>query len=181
MYADALAANKQYSPAIQTLKQAQRILAASNNARSDYDLRIAEFYNALGKKDSVVKYLQPFLNGKTRDASDDELRYVRLLAATGNLEQALTNFKIIPAKGDRFYQAGYFYTHGKIMELCGQKIQAVVLYEKAIAANPYLFNAYADLIRSYEASGQRAKVDALQLSMASLQIKPGPGYQNLNP
>jgi len=63
MYADALFENKQFSAAISTIKEAQRILAASGNSRADYNLRIAESYHALGIKDSTDLYLKPFLNG----------------------------------------------------------------------------------------------------------------------
>jgi predicted Zn-dependent protease len=102
LYADALAANKQYDKAIATLQQAQRILKASGNGRASFDLQIAEFYNELGQKDSVAKYQVPatpnlsFGGGRNGRSSDNGLRNVRLLAATGNIAKAAETLKGFP-------------------------------------------------------------------------------------
>ena len=77
-YADALAANDQYSKAIQTLEEAQAILAASGNSRPDYTFRIAENYFALNKADSADFYLQEFTSGKMKIPEKETLRYGRL-------------------------------------------------------------------------------------------------------
>lgn len=171
LYADALAVNKQYDEAISTLKEAQRILAASGNARSDYNLRIAAFYAAQGNKEGTEEYLQPFLKGKTPVRDADKLRYVLLLVATGHQQEAETEFKAITEKGDPFYRADYLYTRGKLMDAGGQKQEAASSYELAVVANPYLFNAYSELISNYTATGQQAKADALRASLSELKMK----------
>ena len=181
MYADALAINREYNLAIQTLKEAQRILNASNNGRDDYNLRIAEFYHAIGDKNAADQYIKLLLNKKPQLESDDQLRYIRLLTVIGNQEQSKVNLASVSPKGDPFYEANYLYTQGKVLELTGKNTESALLYEKAILTNPYLFNAYADLLSNYISSGQQAKADALKLKLAGLKIKPGPGYQNLNP
>jgi tetratricopeptide (TPR) repeat protein len=178
MYADALAVNKQYDAAIQTLKEAQRILAASGNARADYNLRIAAFYAAQGNKTDAEEYLQPFLTGKTPVRDGDKLRYVTLLAATGHQQEGESVFKEISAKGEPFYMADYFYTKGRLMAAGGQKAEAITAYEQAISLNSYLFLAYAELIPAYIAGGQQAKADALKTSLSGLKIKSGPAFEN---
>ncbi|WP_342328206.1 tetratricopeptide repeat protein [Pedobacter sp. FW305-3-2-15-E-R2A2] len=178
MYADALAVNKQYDAAIQTLKEAQRILAASGNARADYNLRIAAFYAAQGNKTDAEEYLQPFLTGKTPVRDGDKLRYVTLLAATGHQQEGESVFKEISAKGEPFYMADYFYTKGRLMAAGGQKAEAIAAYEQAISLNSYLFLAYAELIPAYIAGGQQAKADALKTSLSGLKIKSGPAFEN---
>jgi tetratricopeptide (TPR) repeat protein len=180
LYADALAVNKQYDVAIQTLKEAQRILAASGNARADYNLRIAAFYAAQGNKTTAEEYLQPFLTGKTPVRDGDKLRYVTLLAATGHQQEGAAVFKEISAKGEPFYMADYFYTKGKLNAVGGNKAEAIAAYEQAISLNPYLFLAYTELIPAYVAGGQQAKADALKTSLSGLQIKPGPAFENQN-
>jgi len=181
MYADALALNKQYNLAIQTLKDAQRILAASNNERVDYNLRIAEFYYAVDDKIRADQYFKLLLNKKIELEGDNQLRFVRLLSVTGYLDKAIENFADISSKGNPFFEADYFFTQAKLMGLSGKKSESTALYEKAISVNPYLFNAYTDLINNYIASGEKAKADALKIKLAGLKIKPGPRYQNLNP
>jgi tetratricopeptide (TPR) repeat protein len=180
LYADALAVNKQYDVAIQTLKEAQRILAASGNARADYNLRIAAFYAAQDNKTVAEEYLQPFLTGKTPVRDGDKLRYVTLLATMGRQQAGEAVFKEIPAKGEPFYMADYFYTKGKLNAAGGKKAEAIAAYEQAVSLNPYLFLAYAELVPAYIAGGQQAKADALKTKLSGLQINPGPAFETPN-
>jgi hypothetical protein len=177
MYADALAANRQYDKAIATLQQAQRILKASGNGRSDFDLQIAEFYNNLGQKDSVAKY-QPSSaqngggrNGRNR-GGDNGLRSVRLLAATGKVNEAAAALKNFPETGDNAYLSEYAYTQGKIQEAAQPEL-AAASYEAAIKYNPYLFKVYPWLVSYYNKNGQSAKSQALKSSLQGLKVQPG--------
>lgn len=179
-YADALAMNQQYEAAIFTLKEAQTILAASGNARTDYNLRIADFYAANGDKDKAEEYLQPFIKGTQVIRNTDLLRYSQLLIKMGHGEKAETVFKTAFPKGNPFYMADYHYTQGKLMAATGKdKATVIALYEKAIAANPYLFPAYSELISSYQTAGQNEKVKALKARLATLKIVPGPGFKQM--
>lgn len=177
MYADALSDNKQYEEAIQTLKAAQRILAASGNSRSDYRLRIAEFYTAMGKTDSAAQYLQPFLKEQIQLKELDKLRYVRLLSISGDKERAEQTFKTVSLKGTPFYLSEYHYTHGILLASSGQSGRSMSEFEKAIEANPYFINSYTELVRAYTAAGQEAKANALREKMKSFVIKAVPDYQ----
>lgn len=177
-YADALAMSQQYEAAIQTLKEAQVILAASGNARTDYNLRIADFYSAIGEKKKAEEYLLPFLNGDQAVRNTDQLRYSLLLIKMGHLDQAENALKIALPKGAPFYMADYYYTQGKLLAAQGKdKATVTALYEKAIAANPYLFPAYSELISNYQSTGQKERVAVFQTLLNKLQIKPGPGFK----
>lgn len=179
-YADALAMNQQYDAAISTLKEAQRILAASGNARTDYNLRIADFYASKGDMDQAGEYLQPFIKGDQAVRAADQLRYSLLLTKTGHIDQAETLFNTIISKGNPFYMADYYYTQGKLRAAKdGNKEAVSALYEKAIAANPYLFPAYSELIINYQAAGEKEKAAAVRTKLAKLKIKPGPGFKHL--
>ncbi|WP_316820799.1 tetratricopeptide repeat protein [Pedobacter gandavensis] len=177
-YADALAMNQQYEAAIQTLKEAQVILTASGNARTDYNLRIADFYAAIGDRQKADEYLQPFLKGDQVVRNTDQLRYSLLLIKMGHLEQAENAFKIAFPKGNPFYMADYYYTQGKLLSASGKdKTDVSALYEKAIAANPYLFPAYSELISNYQLAGQKERVMVIQTMLNKLKITPGPGFK----
>ena len=89
--------------AIQTLKEAQRILSESGNGRSDYSLRITESYHALGKKDCTDLYLKAFLNGTKTLRETDKLRFVRLLSKSRNSKIPEEVFQTITAKGDSYF------------------------------------------------------------------------------
>lgn len=171
MYAEALAANRQYPKAIETLQQAQRILQAGGNGSPGLNLQIATYYNELGQKDSVIKYLPPpaeFKNAK--DANG--LYYIRLLSATGKANEAAEMLKPFPLTGTQAYLSAYAYTEGKMQE-AAQPDLAAASYEKAIKYNPYIFKAYPWLIAYYNKSGQTAKAEALKDNLKSLKIQPG--------
>ena len=171
MYADALIENKQYGEAIQTLKEAQRILSASGNARSDYSLRIAESYHALGKKDSTDLYLKAILNGTKTLRETDKLRFVRLLSKSRKPEISEEIFQTINAKGDSYFMSDYFYTQGIVLEAKGNKIESISNFENAYAINPYHFNACRKLIKNYQDGGQNEKAGSLINTMASLRSR----------
>ncbi|WP_316789011.1 tetratricopeptide repeat protein [Pedobacter frigoris] len=168
MYADALAVNGQYPEAINTLKEAQRILSASGNARTDYNLRIAEFYNADGNKDSVNTYLTPFLTGKYQIRGADQIRYINLLIKTGNKEKAADLLKSMNLTGDNFYMGGYLYATAKLQEANGLASESAASLEKAIASNPYHLAAYRDLVAYLKIQKQTLKAGELQEKMRIL-------------
>ncbi|MFD2144507.1 tetratricopeptide repeat protein [Mucilaginibacter antarcticus] len=180
MYADALAANKAYDKAIATLQQAQRILKSVGNGNAGFDLQIAEFYSALGNKDSVAKYInQPASNGGItgRGRATDIYRNIRLQAASGDGERALQQIRALPIPTDNVTMADYHYTSGKVQEANSNDAMAAQSYESAVKANPYLFKAYPWLINYYNKGGQTAKADALKAGLKSLKIQPGPGIE----
>ncbi|TKC05919.1 tetratricopeptide repeat protein [Pedobacter frigoris] len=168
LYADALAVNGQYAEAINTLKEAQRILTASGNARSDYNLRISDFYHLDGNRDSAMAYLNPFLNGKSQVRGADQFRYVNLLIKTGNKEKASELLKDMEPIGDNFYVGSYWYALAKLQEANGQQSENVMSLEKAIAFNPYHIAAYRDLISYLKTQGQELKVEELQKKMNNI-------------
>ena len=177
MYADALSENSRYQEAIITLQQAQRILAASGNARPDYMLRLAESYARVGEKDSAATYIN-LLQKKAPVKNQDKLRYVRLLNETGQPEQAFLLFQSLPVKGDPFYLADYSYTNGLLLQTGGKRNESIAEFEKALIANPYLLVAANQIMRSYKAAGQEAKANEVQKSLLALPIQPGPGFKN---
>lgn len=171
MYADALSANGDYPGAIATLQQAQRILKASGNARSDYYLRIAEYYDALNEKDSLLTYLSPFLKDKSLVRGADQFRYINLLIKTGNKDKAAELFSALNANGDNLYKAAYFYTQGKLMAADGRSAESAAFYEKAIQANPYYAQAYKDLIAYARDAKLGNKVKEMQGRMKNMDLK----------
>lgn len=174
MYAEALAANKQYDKAIQTLQQAQRILKAGGDGSSWINLQIATYYNELGQKDSVSKYLPPADEFK-KDKDETGLYYIRLLSASGKATEAAEMLRPFPVTGTQAYLSDYAYTQGKIQEAALPAL-AATSYETAIRYNPYLFKAYPWLINYYNKNGQVAKSDSLKSSLKTLKIQPGSSF-----
>jgi tetratricopeptide (TPR) repeat protein len=171
LYADALAANKNYPAAIATIQEAQRILSASGNQRSDYSLRIAEFYQELGQKDSLNKYMAPFLAEKPLELKEEyKSRYVRLLLKTGHTDQAAAVFKTLKADGNKFYLSDYFYTSAKLLEAQKMPQESALNYEKAITENPYNRNAYRDLAAYYKGAGMEQKINELKTKASGLNL-----------
>jgi Flp pilus assembly protein TadD len=169
LYADALTAHAKYDAAINTIREAQRILAASGSARPDYYLKIAENYQAIGNKDSVTAYIQPFLSGKMR-AGADQLRYIRLLAVSGYISQADSLAKKVETKGDDFYLSQLSYTKGYIAEISKNNTEAIREYENALALNQYIPRVYEGLLNLYKAAGDETKVKSITDKLAATPL-----------
>jgi tetratricopeptide (TPR) repeat protein len=177
LYADALAADNQYDKAIATLQQVQRILKATGNGNAGFDLQIAEFYNALGQKDSVAKYLDMVSSntgGGRSGRGYDNFRYTRLLAAAGQTDKATHMTWSLTKATDNAALSDYHYTLGKVQETTDDAV-AAKSYELAVQYNPYLFKLYPWLIHYYNNNGQTGKADTLKAGLKNLKIQPGPG------
>jgi Tfp pilus assembly protein PilF len=173
LYADALTAHAKYQAAIATIREAQRILAASGNARPDYFLKIAENYQALGNKDSALVYIKPFMAGKMR-AGADQLRYIRLLATAGFSREADSLAAKAEAKGDDYFLSQLSYTKGYIAQLRNDNTTATQEYEKALALNAYIPAVYEGLITLYKKSGDAARLKAVTDKRASVPLLQTP-------
>jgi len=166
LYSDALATFGKYDIAIATIREAQRILAASGNARPDYFLKIAENYQAAGNKDSARAYIKPFLDGRMR-AGTDQLRYIRLLGASGYLKEADTLLKKAETRGDDFYLSQVAYTKGYIAGLFGNEAEAISQFESALRLNVFMPKVYQGLLKLYK---DENKIKALKDKMGSLPL-----------
>lgn len=178
-YADALASNGAYDKAIATLNEAQRILAASGNARSDYDLRLASYYNQTGQKDSAMSLVQGFLQKQPSLQKEDNLKYIELLATTGNAQKANELFGKVSAKGEPYFISEYNVTKGILEKLNGRADNSTTAFEEAIDANPYSLRAYQLLADNYKAANQQEKLKSLIAKLKSLDISPSQKIINL--
>jgi thioredoxin-like negative regulator of GroEL len=172
MYADALIENNRFKEAIETMNEAQRILAASGNARLDYTLRIAEANALSGNTANAAALISELIKGSTRLRENDRLRLIRLLLNNDQLVIAKDIFNQIKPLNEPFYMADYSFTNGLLNEKEGNKTQAISLYQAAITTNPYLIKAYNSLINSYIANGQVKEANELKTKITSLKIIP---------
>jgi predicted Zn-dependent protease len=169
MYADALFENKQFGLAISTIKEAQRILAASGNSRADFTLRIAALYHELGQKDSTDFYVNTLYKNSLKNLREaDKLRFVRLLNSSRNPEVAEEVFQAIVPKGDFHFMSDYSYTKGLILGSKSNKSESRECYEKAINYNSYNIKAFKNLISIYESQANAIKANELRLKMENL-------------
>ena len=172
MYSDALLENGQYDLAISTIKEAQRILAASGNSRTDFTLRIADLYHSLGQKDSTDFYVNVLSKNSLKNLREaDKLRFVRLLNSSRNPEVAEEVFQAIVPKGDYYFMSDYYYTKGLILASKFNKSGSIECYEKAVNYNPYHVKAFKKLISNYESQAQLIKAQELRLQMENIKSK----------
>ena len=169
MYADALFESKQFDLAISTIKEAQRILTASGNSRTDFTLRIADLYHELGQKDSSDFYLKALNKISLKNLRDvDKLRFVRLLNSSRTPEVAEEIFQLIVPNSDLFFLSDYYYSKGIILDSKFNKSGAIECYEKAINYNPYNLKAFTNLIRMYDSQANTLKANELRLKVENL-------------
>ena len=173
LYADALAIHGNYKMAIETIKQAQRILSASGNERADYSLRLAEFYQFIKQDDSVSHYIG-LVKPKTAQLKDaDKLRMARLLSSQKNNEEATKLTKSISVQSDPYLQADLDYTKAKIAENEDNQAMAISMYEQVLMHNPYQFEVYKNLLKLYQIANDTDKATALLKKKAALKVQPG--------
>ncbi|MHA4895599.1 tetratricopeptide repeat protein [Pedobacter sp. PWIIR3] len=165
-YADILAQEHNFTAAINTIKEAQRILSASGNARSDYKLRLAEYYQMRNQPDSAAEYVKQLATDKTQLRTSDQLRYVRLLIQAKNIEIAEAIFKNFKPSGDKTMMAEYRYTQAKLYQAEKKLLEYVLALNKTIQENPYYLPAYLDL-KEHASSGK----DATQLKKIETLMK----------
>jgi tetratricopeptide (TPR) repeat protein len=172
MFSDALFESGQYDQAISTIKEAQRILAASGNSRTDFNLRIADLYHSKGQKDSTDLYVNVIYKNSLKNLREaDKLRFVRLLNSSRNPDVAEEVFKAIVPKGDYYFMSDYYYTKGLILAAKSNKSGSIECFEKAINFNPYHINAFKKLISTYESQSEAIKAQQLRLQMENLISK----------
>ncbi|WP_395803349.1 tetratricopeptide repeat protein [Daejeonella sp.] len=160
LYADALFKNKDYERAILTIKEAQRILTASGNSRADFNLRIAEFYQEMGKMDSTESYLKSVKPKSLRDL--DKLRLARLLISNQKITQADEVLTLTNKREEPYFMAEYFYTLAILDEAKSDKKGSIEQLEKVIAANPFHLKAIEKLVECYENEGLKIKAEDLK-------------------
>ena len=173
LYADALATHGDYKTAIETIKQAQRILAASGNGRADYNLHLAEFYAGLNQTDSVGYYLGLVKSKPLQLRDADKLRLVRLLSALKSNAEAAKLMNFVKVSSAPYLQADLDYTKAKVFENEGNEEQALLMYEQVLKNNPYQFSVYKYLINRYQTLNKTDKVTELINKRAALRIQPG--------
>lgn len=171
-YADALALANRYEAAIQTLQEAQRILSASGSARSDYYLRMAEYYHHMEKEDSARSLIKSFQDHTWHVAGGDKLRYARLLAVAGYPEQAAEYFRSIPSAGEPYYAAEYYFTQGILQQESNRRAESTLSFEKAISINPYLVEAYKALGENYKQDKALDNIHRLKAKLQQLPFRP---------
>ncbi|MEO6681292.1 MAG: tetratricopeptide repeat protein [Ginsengibacter sp.] len=167
-YSDALAAGQNFRQALQTIKEAQTILSAANNARSDYSLRIAENYFAMNITDSANFYVKNLDISKI--PARDKLRYVRLLLKL-NQSTEVDIFKETPSNGNPFYKSEYLFTQGFISESEKDVKSAVEYYQKSLELNPYNMQSNKNLKKLYLASGKQKEAKQLEMAMNDSIVK----------
>lgn len=173
LYADALLANGRYQDCIETMKQVQRILEASKNGRTDFDLRIAESYAKLNKPDSLTYYLDKVVAEKSELDPLGKQRLVRLLATANRLADAETLFKSLSTKGTSLYQSAAQQSSGTLNAIGGKTDEAITAYKKSLALNPYNLQSYAGLAGIYKQAGKQTELKGLVAEASQLDIKPG--------
>ncbi|MFC2188273.1 hypothetical protein ACFCT7_13220 [Fulvivirgaceae bacterium LMO-SS25] len=168
MYADALAANKQYDKALSVLEEAQRILAAVGTPRADFSLRMAEYYLAQNKQTEAMQILDEKLEEKP-SMRGDMVRLARVLALAGETERAESTLQNSRTQNTPYTQADLAYTKAVIAMQNADNAAAQAELEKAVTLNPYHFDAWQMIkeIKGELSETERQTLDALELKAGS--------------
>jgi predicted Zn-dependent protease len=145
-FADALAANGAYGEAVALMQRVQEIFVSNRSRRPDFDLRMAEAWQAAGKADSARVYYGYSKAAAGQLTPDDAQRLARLalLLDTGDdlpvIEPQYPEHSLA-------YAASCMFTKGLQQEKAGNRDAAIEFYIEAIALNPYLTQAKTALQR----------------------------------
>lgn len=171
LYADALAANGFYDFALDELLGVQKILVAAGTPRSDYEIRIAEYYVKMGLADSAKKYYQSFVEG--RNAGANTLRLIRLLADAGETESANQLFIKQSEPKDKAGKIEYKLTQAKVLEANLDVAGATSLYQEVLGLHPYQYEAAFALLKIYKRQAKFAEAAQLVEFLQRQEIAPG--------
>jgi predicted Zn-dependent protease len=149
-FADALAANGEYTQAIELIGKAQRIFLSNRNRRADFDLRIADYYRAAGQTDSALTYYRSCKELRQALTPGDSLRLYRLSLRLNTGDDVPDIRAQYPEYSPAHIAYGY-YTQGLKAETSGDSAAAIAAYEQAIAIHPYLTEVYDALQQLYTA------------------------------
>ena len=168
-YADALAANGEYQQAIALLAKAQRIFRSNRNRRADFDLRIAEYYEAKAQADSAKVYYQFCKDAEHALTPADMQRFYRLsLRLDTGLEIPGTEMRY--PEQSIAYIASCCYTQGLKAEKQGDLDAAAASCEQTISLNPYLMPAYDTLLRIYAAMHNSEAMERVRHQKEAVKI-----------
>ncbi len=170
MYADALAANKQFDTALTVLEESQRILAAVGTPRADFSLRMAEYYLAQNRPTEAKEILDQKLEEKP-SMRGDLVRLARVLALAGETARAEATLENSRSQNTPYAQAEYAFTKAVIAWKKGDTANAQVEFEKAVKLNPYHFEAW-QMIK--EINGEFSEMERETLD--GLELKAGASF-----
>jgi predicted Zn-dependent protease len=168
-YADALAANGRYRQAIALLEKAQRIFRSNRNRRADFDLRIAEYYEADRQTDSARVYYQFCREAAGRLTPDDTQRLWRLALRLDPATEIPLGEVHYPEHSIA-HIASCCYTRGLKAEQQDDLGAAIVACKQAIALNPYLMEAYDALQRIYLAMENTRGAEEVRKQKAGIRL-----------
>lgn len=173
LFADALLATGRYQEAVATITEAQRILASSKNARTDFNLRLAEGFARLNQPDSVKQHLGLVLADKSGLDPLLQQRLVRLLAGTGQVAAAETLINTLPTDGTPRYRSSALLSKGIIQQQSGKPEEAIVSFSQSVQCNPYNLDSQKRLADLYRRTGKLPELAAWRTAINQLDIKPG--------
>ncbi|TAE25410.1 MAG: hypothetical protein EAZ91_19070 [Cytophagales bacterium] len=173
LFADALLITGKAAEAVQTIAEAQRILASTQNARTDFSLRLAEGYAALGRIDSLRHYLGVVLADKGTLDPMDKQRLVRLMIRAGQSADAKKLFDTLPTDIDQLYRASAQFSIGMLAQQSGKPEHGIGGLMQAIALNPYDLDAQRQLAEIYRKTNLSSELAALKKAAGQLGIRFG--------
>ncbi len=166
-YAEVLAANEMYKEALQTLSEAQRILSAAGTPRYDYALMMSEY--ALASRDTMLTRQTLAALPESKNTSfPDQMRWIRMLTATGNVGKAETVMASVSLPKEALALADYSHTWGIIQQMKGALPAARASFEAALKANPYHAASRTNLINLLEKTGNTQEAKAWQEGVRQL-------------
>ncbi|GHA77121.1 tetratricopeptide repeat protein [Pontibacter akesuensis] len=161
-YADVLAAQGKSKAAIETLEEAQRILAAAGVPRADFMVRMADYHLQLGNKDAARAAAQPLLDGKAKLAVAEQHLLVPVLAALGEADKAKATLKQLPKPQTVVEQAQQLAAKGRMQEAKGQAGSAIRTYERSLLLYPYQLDIRQRLVQLLQQKKRRQDAQNVQ-------------------
>jgi tetratricopeptide (TPR) repeat protein len=152
-FAEVLMAQGMYPEAIQTLQEAQRILDAAGQPRTDFTIMLAECALAMGDTTAARQRLQVLMS-QPLPATDPPLRLIRVLTGLGELSRAEEELKKMTAPRENWDYSDYQYTLGKVQQAKGNLTAAMQVWEVGLKGNPYHLPSRTALIEQLEKAGR---------------------------
>ncbi len=168
MYADVLMNAQKWNPALNVLQEGQQILAAANDRRAGYTLRIAKVLLQQGDMDAAQEQFAMI--------EEDELSFEQQLLLTRLYLKMVQTEKanaVMPPKSDAeapYEKAQRAYTNGLLQKSKNNIDAAIQSLQKALKWNPYHLQARVGLISILRSTGKEEKASKLKRQAENLAI-----------
>ena len=174
-FARVLIANGQYQKAYEIVNEAQTILRAAGNPRSEFTALMILAALGMEDKERADELIAPILEGEGRIRGSKYL-WTEVYLKMGLKEEADKAFGSLAKPSLPYFAGEYHFLEGMIAVTNGDSLKAKEAYSQSISSNIYQMEARFQLLNLLKAEGDIRQIKKIANQGALLPIPPGEAF-----